>query len=408
MKLRTHTSPEPVPQILRIPKNITKDIQERWFHLYKWISPDEVKLSIERDFLRVLKVWGIPLAIFSVILTFLSGLNPLIFFASIFVGVSIMFLYLLFLSIKRSWLLTKSAFVVMTDSSISLWGKIHKLSDISGLKKDIDEVSETFEENLFEASRLQKSKKWLTHDVMEQLFWGYKKIFSMWDNIPWYRQSKNQVQFALITITLYTAYIAIMACVYFIGVLGLLIFGKILIWLNTRYLIYKGHSVIKINELFWDLDISSDTIKQQKNQLKNLLNQAYNNDWKDGLLLEINAGITNINNSAQKATLEFMNLKNEITKSQYSDMFRFKVYHTWIKKQISKPLEDILSLLEKNRDILQKSQEDIQEQLQNTKKIELQSVLKLQIKRIKIQLKELEKYIPLLKASISKLHSHDS
>jgi hypothetical protein len=165
--------------VLRVPKNISKDIQERGFHLYKWISPDEVKLSIERDFLKVLSVLGIPLAVFSVFFAFIAGLNPLVFFFTIFVGVSLMFVYLLFLSIKRSWLLTKSAFVVMTDSSISLGGKIHKLSDISGLKKDIDEVSETFEENLFEESRLSHSKKSLNDEVIQQLFGGYKKILSM-------------------------------------------------------------------------------------------------------------------------------------------------------------------------------------------------------------------------------------
>jgi len=51
-------------------------------------------------------------------------------------------------------MLSKSAFVVMTDSSISLGGKIHKLSEVSKLKSDIQKVSETFEEDLFEESRL--------------------------------------------------------------------------------------------------------------------------------------------------------------------------------------------------------------------------------------------------------------
>ena len=120
MFTRTRDTQETVPQVLRVPKNISKDIEERGFHLYKWISPDEVKLSIERDFLRVLKVLGLPLAIMSVLFAFFSGLNPIVFFFTIFVGVNIMFIYLLFLSIKRSRLLSKSAFVVMTDSSISL------------------------------------------------------------------------------------------------------------------------------------------------------------------------------------------------------------------------------------------------------------------------------------------------
>jgi bifunctional pyridoxal-dependent enzyme with beta-cystathionase and maltose regulon repressor activities len=98
-----------------------------------------------------------------------------------------------------------------------------------------------------------------------------------------------------------------------------------------------------------------------------------------------------------------MNLKNEINSSRYSDMFQFETYHGWIKKQISKPLEDILSLLEKNKNVLEKTYEDIAQQIKNTEKIELQAPLKLQNKRVKIQLKQLEEYIPMLEESISKL-----
>jgi hypothetical protein len=47
------------------------------------------------------------------------------------------------------------------------------------LKKDIDEVADTFEESLFEESRLKGSKKSLSEGITEQLFGGYKKIFSV-------------------------------------------------------------------------------------------------------------------------------------------------------------------------------------------------------------------------------------
>jgi predicted patatin/cPLA2 family phospholipase len=98
-----------------------------------------------------------------------------------------------------------------------------------------------------------------------------------------------------------------------------------------------------------------------------------------------------------------MELKNEINASRYNDMFRFEVYNGWIKKQISKPLEDILSLLEKNKTILEQTRDDIKKQINNTEKIELQAPLKLQLKRIKMQLRDVQKHIPMLEDSISKL-----
>ena len=400
MRVRTKdTETQGGPHIIRIPKAVQKDITERWFHLYKWISPDEVKLSIERDFLKTLKFIWIPLWIISIILGFLTIVW---FFVSIFIGIFFMFLYLLFLSIHRSRLLTKSAFVVMTDSSISLWGKIHKLSEIWKLKADIDEVSQTFEEDLFWESGLETSKKTLTEGIMEQLFGWYKKLFSFADNTNIWR-GKDSAQFLLLIIALYTAYIGIMAMVYFVGVLWLLLFGKLIRWLNTMYLLKKWHTVIKINDLFGDLDISSENIKEHKKNLEGLLKEAHDNNWKDGLLLAINDGIMNINDDAQNAILSVLNLRNTIESSKYKDMFSFDVYNKWIKKQILKPLEQIKELLEKNLEILQNTQKEITRQLETTQKEEFVSNLKLQLKRLKMQERDIEKFIPMLVESIHKL-----
>jgi len=263
-----------------------------------------------------------------------------------------MFLYLLYLSIKRSLMLSKSAFVVMTDSSISLGWKIHKLSEVSKFKSDIERVSETFEENLFEESRLWKSKKKLWKEVMDKLFWGYEKIFTGTSKFWWFGRNSDDIRVVLLLIWLYTAYVAIMASVYFFWVLGLLIFGKILIWTNTKYLIYRGHSVLKINNLFGSLDRDSEGIKDEKRNLSSLLKEAHNNNWQEGLLLKINDGITSINTYAS----DLINTRN-----------------------------------------------DIEEEIQKTKKTDLKSVLKLSLERVNMQLLDIDKFIPILEVSISKL-----
>ena len=53
-------------------------------------------------------------------------------------------------------------------------------------------------------------------------------------------------------------------------------------------------------------------------------------------------------------------------------MFRFEIYNTWIKKQISKPLEEILYLLESTKDTLMLTKDNITQQISETKKPELQ------------------------------------
>ena len=67
-------------------------------------------------------------------------------------------------------MLSKGAFVVMTDSSISLGGKIVKLSEVQSLKEERNHIEKQFEERLFEESQLEKSKKSLSQSVLDQLF----------------------------------------------------------------------------------------------------------------------------------------------------------------------------------------------------------------------------------------------
>ncbi len=387
------------PQVLQIPKSIQDDIMDKWFHLYKWISPDEVKLSIERDFLHTISKIGIPLAVISVLAWLISGLNIFIFFVTIALWVLLMFLYLFYLSIRRSSLLSKSAFVVMTDSSISLGWKVHKLSDISWLESDISQVSKTFEEDLFWESKLSGSKKTLTKAIMDQLFGWYGMILKGFSG----SRSRDSEKAILLIIALYTLYAAIMACVYFVWVLFLWVLWTLITWINKKYLIKKGHDVIKINELFATLDRSSEDIYGEKQNLELVLTQAYNNNWKDGLLLEINQWINHINSKTQDAIESVIELKDTIEKSRYNDMFSFPVYNAWIKKQIWKPLEQILALLEKNLSILIQTSKEIEIQISQTERIEYKSGLELQLQRIEIQKREIEKFIPELQASLEKL-----
>lgn len=151
------------------------------------------------------------------------------------------------------------------------------------------------------------------------------------------------------------------------------------------------------------MDISSENIKEHKKNLEGLLKEAHDNNWKDGLLLAINDGIMNINDDAQNAILSVLDLRNTIESSKYKNMFSFDIYNKWIKKQILKPLEQIKELLEKNLEILQNTQKEITRQLETTQKEEFVSNLKLQLKRLKMQERDIEKFIPMLVESIHKL-----
>lgn len=237
-------------------------------------------------------------------------------------------------------------------------------------------------------------------DLMEQLFWGYKLIL---DNRM--IRSRDGEKAIIFLFLLYTTYLVIMSIVYFFGVLFLWIFWKIIVFINTKYLLWKWEKVIHINTLFWEIDILSENLKEERYHLKSALKEAYDNDWKDGLLLEIHKNISFIWKLSEEILTKLRLLRKNIDESQYKKMFSFEVFHRWTKKQIEDPLSDILKLLEKNRDILTQVIEEISTQIEETDKIEYKGTLKLQRTRVELQRKEILQYIPILEASLEKLRS---
>jgi hypothetical protein len=72
-----------------------------------------------------------------------------------------------------------------------------------------------------------------------------------------------------------------MSGVYFMGVFFLWVFGNIMTKINTWFLVKKGHIVLRINELFGNIDVLSSDIKSEKVKLQNWLEEAHQNEWKE-------------------------------------------------------------------------------------------------------------------------------
>ena len=64
----TRTLPLPEEQT---PEIIQNQVDERGFYLYEWISPDELRMTLERDYLSIVRWASIPLAIITAIAGFI-------------------------------------------------------------------------------------------------------------------------------------------------------------------------------------------------------------------------------------------------------------------------------------------------------------------------------------------------
>ncbi len=61
----------PSPEVTISPKEqAEKSVEERGFALYEWISPDELSMTVKRDYLRIVRWSSIPLAIITAIAGF--------------------------------------------------------------------------------------------------------------------------------------------------------------------------------------------------------------------------------------------------------------------------------------------------------------------------------------------------
>lgn len=401
--MQIKTREEEIKQDFTLPSSIKTIVDSKWFHLYEWISPKDVKMSIERDFLKILNFIWIPLAIVSVIAWIVLYQNIFLmlstFFWIIFWVSFLILFYLLFVAIKRSILLTKNAYVVITDSSLSLNWKIVKQSDIQDIKWDIEYVSKVFEENLFSESRLDVSKGNLFKSISDKLLGWYSWIFRMFWKGSW----KNAGQAVILILVLYTIYVGAMTIIYFVGAFTVWIFSTVLTVFNRFILLKTWNEVLTINTLFEEIDEDSLVIESEKNKLLNNLKDAKNNEWMDALLTKINDGIITINKATNNAIETNVKLKSKLKQSRYGEMFNFKLYNSWIRKQILDPLTEIYEILEVNDRLLFDTIDSMEKQILETKEVALQAPLIAQKKRLEMKKEEIERHINMIAKYLYKL-----
>jgi len=73
MLTRTLAQAETKPiKKIKLSKLIEKQVDERGFYLYEWISSDELRITLERDYLTIVRWASIPLAIITAIAGFIG------------------------------------------------------------------------------------------------------------------------------------------------------------------------------------------------------------------------------------------------------------------------------------------------------------------------------------------------
>ena len=385
----------------KIPEEVQKEVDERWFFVYQWIDDKEVKKSIELDFLsKMLWLWPLWIIIM-VLLSSFWFIWETIWFLVIFSVFLI--IYLLFLSIFRAIRASKISFLVITNNYYSINQKVWEITDWKiFLDRETLKISDVFEEDLFRENLLDYLKKELQnkYSLWINRYLNFNEDYDYW--LFWFRSKEFRQAMIIITLCL-IAFAITMAFIYFFWIFLVLLFGTFTAFLNKHYLIWKGHLVILLNEYFKDLEKNSKKIKDLEEFLKKNLKEASQNNWQDWLLTKINSQITDVNKNiklAMKTNLELIDL---LKNSEYDKIFDYWRYNSWLKNRIISPIKWIIEMLQENIFRISQEIKNSEETMQNASDEKLKQNIKVAKSRLEMRKKEIEKHIIIMKSYLEKL-----
>jgi hypothetical protein len=408
MLTRTLPSPELETEVenTESPEFIEEKVDERGFYLYEWISPDELRLSVLSDYLSIIRWSSMPLAIVTLIAGFI-WLGAWVLWVTLAVlGVlgifyAIVLAILILKMLRKSYLYTRGGNVVITDNHYVSNGEVVERSDFAKQKEVFSELEKTFREPLLEPSWLAEHIAMEKSSLMKQM----GTIASGWgklvQNLGRSRDAAGIVMVLMIAGVLYGG---MMAAVYFLGVFFVSVMARVFSWIAHLTLLAVNNTEHEIQTLFHGITRASIALKSEQKQSVSLLTDAGRGEWTDNLSSRIRDSFEVVSEMAGDATDQSVELRDILEKSKYRDIFNFVKYGNWIKNQILSPIEEILALLQKNHDTIEKTLISLESQITLTTDPSLQKPLILQKKRFEMQIESIRPMIEMLQNYQEKLN----
>lgn len=151
-----------------------------------------------------------------------------------------------------------------------------------------------------------------------------------------------------------------------------------------------------INSLFSSIEKSSNILQCQKQKLLDSLENGTG-------FYDFQKVFSLLSRSADSSIINSHKLEKLLKDSKFHDIFDFEIYHSWIRKQVREPLEQILNLMEDNLQILKETKEKLVNQITETIDQNLRAPLELQLVRMDEQIGGFERNRPILREYFEKL-----
>lgn len=183
---------------------------------------------------------------------------------------------------------------------------------------------------------------------------------------------------------------------YGIGVGFAWILGLVFSLMNRWILSMRNNLLYRINHTFLSLEESSGTLQGVSKSLTIHLSNAQKNEWMENLSGRITDGIVKVNSSAEKSVRDTLLLRRLLEQSQYREIFNFPLFESWIRNQVIQPIDEIIILLEKNRDILQRTLSETSATTQKMVDSNGKAAIHIANDRLTMQVENIEKQLKIL------------
>ncbi len=329
---------------------IEKEIEEKGFSVYNYISLKELFLTVQRDYLEILSIINLPFWIITIVLWVIWYLWETfsLFFYFLFFSYIIIFIILAVKLILRAYYFMKITDVVYTENWIILWNELYKYNDEDNLFKKLSEYSDMFEEFLSKPSSLRKiirmKKKWILDENWNLLSNSVEITSDFW---------KDWVQLAIpVVISQFIYIIFLYLFYYFWYFFWIIIFSIINVFLKIILKFSKNKEVA----IKWKLEDIDSSFKNMSKIEKILSNKISN--FKSWEISDISSSVDkNFSNFYSEVIFIFNEKKklfNLIKKSKFKDFVNFEKLEKYLKNNFNKPVLEMISMLEKFRKLLEK------------------------------------------------------
>ena len=318
-----------------INENIKKEVLEKGFSIYNYISLKELLFTINKDYLdAILKLNSLLFVLFLVFsyISFESG-DFSILIGFLFATYGFIFIYLVAKLFYRTSKFSQITNILYTKKGLIISNKIFHYEDDYELKELLLSYEKLFDEYLSKPSRLSENIEYMKKNLIEKFSNHFDQVSKIKD--------KNS-GYLLIILLIYSISSFIF---YYLGfVLGFLFFLIFSFFINIYFRFNKSIE-IKIKE---NMSFIDDKIKNLNNIYEDL--KAKIDTFKDGEISnlskkmdsELNSFYLNINTILKNKDI----LKTIISESIYKDFIDFAHLANYIKEQFNKPLIDMITLLE--------------------------------------------------------------